>query len=149
MFIQEKKKEKGFSLIELMIVIAVVAILATFTLIALQNARNSAEDSRRVSATTQIRSFSSVYYAINGTYENIESAPEIRDAIEKYDETMGEKKILRISVVGEGFNSKYCAEIELVNNDYFCVDESLQTVENEERRCGEDIGGSINTNCSL
>jgi prepilin-type N-terminal cleavage/methylation domain-containing protein len=145
-----KRKNKGFSLVELMIVIAVIAVLATFILIALQNARNSAENSRRVSATTQIRSFASVYYAINGTYENIKSAPEISDAVERYDENTGEKKILRIAVTGEGFNSKYCAEIELVKGDYFCVDESLQAVEGyEERRCGEEVEGSVNTSCSL
>ncbi len=134
-------KKKGFSLIELMIVIAVVAILATFILVALQSARNAAENSRRISAITSTRSFASIYYAVNGTYHNLESAPELSGVLEKYDETVGEKKILRIFAEG-GPNSNYCAEIKLINGSYLCTDKGLEIVEGHSTNyCNDEDGG--------
>lgn len=61
-----KKNKKGFTLIELMVVIAIIAILATVVLVSLQNARDAAEDSKRKSAVTQIRSIAEIYYATEG-----------------------------------------------------------------------------------
>ncbi len=134
-------KRKGFSLIELMIVIAVVAILATFILVALQGARNAAENSRRISAITSTRSFASIYYAINGTYHNLESAPELLEVLGKYGEEGGEQKVFRIFAEG-GPDSNYCAEIQLVKGGYLCTDKGLEIIEGHSvNYCNDEDGG--------
>jgi prepilin-type N-terminal cleavage/methylation domain-containing protein len=127
-----KEKRKAFTLIELMIVIAVVAVLATFILITLGGAREAGEDSKRKGAISQIRSFSSIYYSIQGGYEGMKDAEELTEIINKYDVDVGENKILRIITEG----NEYCAEIELIKGTYSCTDGSYIIVdEYTERRC--------------
>ncbi len=132
------KKEKGFTLIELMIVIIVVAILATFILVALSSARNSAEDSRRKGAVSQIRTFSSVHYSIEGSFIGIKEAEDLSEIMKRYDKDTGEEKILTMFVAA----GDYCAEIELMGGDYFCTDGSYKIVDKyDSPRC---ISESIN-----
>ncbi len=137
----DKNQNQGFTLIELMIVIIVVAILATFILVGLAGARNAAEDSRRRGAVTQIRSFSSVHYSIKGNYFGLEGAEELTEILRKYDEVTGEDKVLKIIVSSSG--SDFCAEIELKEGDYFCTDGSYRIVDDYiESRCTSE-----STNC--
>ena len=123
----------GFTLIELMIVIAVVAVLATFILIALGGARDAAEDSRRKSAVSQIRSYASIHYTVEGSYQGIKEATNIEEVVKSYDEDTGEEKVLRILTDG---SRKYCAEIMLTDEGYFCTDGGYEIVEGyTDRRC--------------
>ncbi len=55
--------KKGFTLIELMVVIAIIAILATVVLVSLGSARDAAEDANRSSALNQVRSLAEVFRA--------------------------------------------------------------------------------------
>ncbi len=71
-----KKNKKGFTLIELMVVIAIIAILATVVLIALQSARNAAYDARLKSQVAQFRSLAETYFAKDQHYGNLTSDPE-------------------------------------------------------------------------
>ncbi len=66
-----QKNKKGFTLIELMVVIAIIAILATVVLVALNTARDAARDSNTKSAVAQIRSLADVEYAINLHYGGV------------------------------------------------------------------------------
>jgi prepilin-type N-terminal cleavage/methylation domain-containing protein len=130
--------KKGFTLIELMIVIAVVAVLTTFILVALSGAREAAEDSKRKGAISQIRSFSSVHYSLQGGFSDLENANELSDIIDKYDINTGEEKVLKI-ISGA---SEFCAEIELVNGTYSCTDGRYLIIDGyDERRCET---GSVN-----
>jgi len=63
-----KKKSKGFTLIELLVVIAIIGILATIVLVSLNNARQKARDSRRVSDLRQIALALEMYFDDNSTY---------------------------------------------------------------------------------
>lgn len=62
-----KHQKKGFTLIEMLVVIAVIGILSAAILTALVPARNKAKDTRIVSGLQQVRSIAETLYA-NGSY---------------------------------------------------------------------------------
>jgi prepilin-type N-terminal cleavage/methylation domain-containing protein len=123
----------GFTLIELMIVIAVVAVLATFILVALSGAREAAEDSRRKGAVSQVRSYASVHYTVEGGYQGIKEAEGIKEIVRRYHEGEGEEEVLLILTDG---SAKYCAEIMLTDERYLCTDGGYEIVEGHtDRHC--------------
>ncbi len=98
------KKTAGFTLVELMVVIAIIAILATVVLVSLQGARDAAEDTTRIAALSQLRSFPT------------------KERIEEVKSEYGEEgeDILELNIDKE--EEKYCAKIELKEGGYFCID---------------------------
>jgi len=133
------KRNKGFTLIELMVVIAIIAILATVVLVSLQSARDSAENSNRISAVSQIRSLAETYRAQDLDYEGLTDPPEeLRELICEYgpgnfdgaeigcdEDTHDMKDVLEIHIEEDDYE-RYCATIELIGDDEtFCVDGTL------------------------
>ena len=112
------KKSKGFTLIEIMVVIAVIAILATVVLISLQGARDAAEDAARMTALSQIRSFPT------------------QERIEELQEEYGH--ILEVNRMEE--ERKYCAKIELRSGGYFCIDSEGFADKTSSPDC---VGGAV------
>ncbi len=66
--IQTHSSSKGFSLIELLIVMAIIAVLATISIFALQGARRSARDARKKSDIEAIRTALELYKSDCGVY---------------------------------------------------------------------------------
>ena len=63
------KKQKGFTLIELMVVIAIIGLLASVVLAALASSRTSARDASRVQAVKELQKALELYRnANNGNY---------------------------------------------------------------------------------
>lgn len=63
-----KKQRAGFTLIELLVVIAIIGILSTLAVVALQNARKSARDVKRLADVRQIQTALELYLNDWGTY---------------------------------------------------------------------------------
>ena len=63
-----KTKKLGFTLIELLVVIAIIGLLATLSVVALNNARERARDSRRVSDIKQIQTALELYFNAEDEY---------------------------------------------------------------------------------
>ncbi len=61
-------KKSGFTLIELLVVIAIIGLLATLSVVALNNARERARDSRRVSDIRQIQTALELYFNSEDEY---------------------------------------------------------------------------------
>jgi len=59
---------RGFTLIELMVVIAIIAILATVGLTIYTQAEKSARDGKRIADIQEIQKGLEQYYAVNGDY---------------------------------------------------------------------------------
>ncbi|AKM78199.1 MAG: fimbrial protein pilin [Candidatus Wolfebacteria bacterium GW2011_GWE1_48_7] len=60
--------KKGFTLVEMLIVIAIIAILASVALVSVGGVRQSARDTKRVSDISKLQQQLEVYYSQNGAY---------------------------------------------------------------------------------
>ncbi len=62
------KGNKSFSLVELLIVVAIILILATVSVIALKDQQAKARDAKRISDIRQLRTALEFYYSDEGEY---------------------------------------------------------------------------------
>ena len=60
--------KRGFTLVELLVVIAIIALLSTLSVVALNSARAKARDARRLSDIKQIRTALEMYFDSALTY---------------------------------------------------------------------------------
>lgn len=75
------KKQEGFTLIEMLVVVAVIGILSSVILTALGPAKEKAKDSRIIQEINQVRSLAETLY--NGNYSTLETLP--KEAINNSD----------------------------------------------------------------
>ena len=68
----KNNKQEGFSLIELFIVIAIIILLATVSIIALNDQRAKARDAKRISDIRQIRTALEFYHSDEDSYPIVE-----------------------------------------------------------------------------
>ncbi len=153
-------KRKGFTLIELMVVIAIIAILAGVVLVYLGSAREAAEDTTRISAVTQLRSLA--FAGLGNGEADIKDLStidgqageiicEYGNPTDAYRANCESKDILIIEIDTE--EEEFCLSIELHEtgddgeNKYFCIDRSLtaQKYTKTEHTCGEQ-GNATCTN---
>ena len=63
-----QSNQKGFTIVELLIVIVVIAILAAISIVAYTGIQERARKSSSVNLASQVAKKADAYYAINGTY---------------------------------------------------------------------------------
>jgi len=66
-----KNKSKGFTIVELLIVIVVIAILATLVIVTFTGIQQKARDSKRQTDVNALDSHLEAYYANNGYYPTV------------------------------------------------------------------------------
>lgn len=64
-FVEKTKNTKAFTIVELLVVITLITLLSSLILVAIQNARNKAKDTRIQSDLYQLRSLAELYYQKN------------------------------------------------------------------------------------
>lgn len=65
-----QSNQKGFTIVELLIVIVVIAILAAISIVAYTGIQNNARSSAAASAAASVRDTAEAYNAANGAYPN-------------------------------------------------------------------------------
>src|SRR5665647_197053 len=65
-----KPKQRGFTIVELLIVIVVIGILAAITIVAYSNIQGRARDAKRQTDLSAIQQGLELYYVDNGGYPN-------------------------------------------------------------------------------
>ncbi|OGD24798.1 hypothetical protein A2819_00960 [Candidatus Azambacteria bacterium RIFCSPHIGHO2_01_FULL_40_24] len=67
----KNKKEKGFTLLELLVVIGIIGLLASILVVNLTSARKRARDTKRIADVRNLQTASEDYYGKNGKYPTI------------------------------------------------------------------------------
>lgn len=122
------KNNKGFTLIEMLVVIAVIGILSAATLTALGPARSKAKDTKIISALNQIRAVAETLYTTAGTY------PSAADM--KADSNIAKSSTEIAANGGTGFEMRTNGTLDIAGSAYaafatlnsstkvYCIDSS-------------------------
>jgi len=89
---QSKIFKKGFTLIEMLIVIAIIGILASMVIVSLGPSQAKARDAKRMSDLRQIQNMLEIYYTANGGYPKQDSSvpiSNIKDSLNNLQATQG------------------------------------------------------------
>jgi prepilin-type N-terminal cleavage/methylation domain-containing protein len=143
-------KQSGFTLIEMLVVVAVIGILSSVLLTALGPARDKAKDSRITQEVNQVRSIAETLY--DGDYDALPDLPgnfigneDLEALVNDIRMQGGELNIIKSSRSGareysaySKLNTKVGVEPDLLTQ-YYCVDSRgrsvFTTTEPTEARC--------------
>lgn len=109
-------KRSGFTLVEMLVVIAIVGILSAAVLASLGPARNRAKDARIISGLNQLRAIAEVLY--DGDYAAVTL---IQSDIAKIRTDIGDNQGELIIGLGAS-DLTFAAESVLPGGGYYCVD---------------------------
>ena len=143
-------KKRGFTLIEMLVVIAIIGILSGIILVALGGMRARARDARIIAEMGQLRNAAPLYYHMQtpNTYIGMDcnvAVPNIKALCadialqggkKPSDDTAGLDIIIS--------DQAYCAEVKLNSGKYWCVDNAgISRQYNSNPDC--DAGTSVYT----
>jgi prepilin-type N-terminal cleavage/methylation domain-containing protein len=114
------KNNKGFTLIEMLVVIAIIGLLSSVVLVALGPSRNKAKDARIISSVNQVQALMEVAFT-NGAYP--ETVPASTATL--VADALSNGGTLSIPIATGG--TAYMAFSNLNSGGYFCVDSTGKT----------------------
>lgn len=76
-----KNNKKGFTLVEMLIVIAIIAVLASISLVSVGGIRKSANDKRRVADLQKVQGYLELYYNQNRQYPQLNSYEQLEGVL--------------------------------------------------------------------
>lgn len=114
----------GFTLIEMLIVIAIIGILSAAVLAGLGPARNKAKEARVISGMNQVRSIAEAYYnpSSNAPYAGLASNVDIKRVKDDIESASASASTLEIMEINSGANYKATAKLLVASDSYYCVD---------------------------
>jgi len=128
--------KKGFTLIELMVVIAVIGILASVTLVAYPAAQSRAKDGVIMSDMDQLRVAAEVSKGTVGDYSGLAADTDCAALVTDANSRNGTQTDLAYHYTIDGSSyTQYCAIITLNSGSKWCVDSKYNS-------------GSTNVSCA-
>ncbi len=122
--------KRGFTLIEMLVVISIIGIMSVFLMTAMSPARNKAKDTRIVSGMNQIRSYmETTYDPLVGVYGGSIDDPLISDISDDISRSGGD------SFTFSNIGTAYAVSVSLNSGDTYCLD-SLGTENSQEAKDG-------------
>jgi prepilin-type N-terminal cleavage/methylation domain-containing protein len=134
-------KNKGFTLIEMLVVIAMIGLLSAVVLVALGPSRNKAKDARIMSDVKQIVAIGQTFYdPTNSTYDvsGIQSATGTNQAAS--DITQQGVSFNTSTNIG-GDTTAFRVYAQLLSGGYFCADSNGNVVQSSS------ISGFTTSSC--
>ena len=126
--------QKAFTLIELLIVIAILGLLASIVLVGLGGARAKARDARRIADLRQVQNALEIYYASKGNYPAGDWAGMTGNADWS---SLGVTKFSQDPLNGSGGHPFYSYA---TNGQYYVLQ---ATLEQDNPALKDDIDGSV------
>jgi prepilin-type N-terminal cleavage/methylation domain-containing protein len=134
------EKEKGFTMVELLVVVFIITIIAVSALISLRGTLESARHSKKMSALRQAESAAEVYKSRHGSYYNFCEDDDIKK-IEKDIEEVQEIEKGDFSFSCKVFKEdpqNYCVVMELPGGGSLCASSTKRLEEYAYVGCPEE-----------
>jgi len=134
-----RTKRKGFTLLELLVVITIIGLLSSVGLASYTRAQARARDAKRQSDLSSLRNSLEIYYSENNSYVDTGGSwqsPETALAGLVPDYT----KVLPTDPGGEGLDYKYRS----VTNQGYCLEAKLETAESPSTTCTVSLDTNYN-----
>ncbi len=131
--------KKAFTLIELLIVIAIIGILSSITLISLKDIKIKARDTRIMVALNQSKPFAEMIHNDNDTYNTLCTSPDINTTNGPYKDKL---IIINDEITNNGGEAKCYAD-----GDNYCVYSKLNIlgIDPMQYFCVDNTGNAITT----
>lgn len=116
-----KTKIKGFTLIEFLVVLAIISLLAAMVLIAFNASRNKSRDAAVKSLMAQIRNIGDIYYTSQtpNTYVGLDSGNDIASIETDVKKNNGSVNLTHPTPLSA---TVYCFQSPINTGGYWCVD---------------------------
>lgn len=123
-------KKTGFTLIEILIVVAIIGILSTMGLLAFQKSLQRSRDARRIAEIKSLQGAAEQYYADHNSYNTGADAgcEHLNDYVRGFGDRYQDPKGVSYECVFPDDGASYCISAQLEGDGGNCDENCLNTL---------------------